>query len=224
MGPNPHAVYFSHARETIDFHYERKLYAIGGEKRPDPRVSHAMTLAVDDFGDVLQSVAIGYGRRHDVPDPSMTEEEWRRLVTDEDRKKQRQALLTYTENAYTNAIDDQPDDYRTPLPCEARTYELQNLSPKTSEPLITNLFRFSDFFDDHGSVNLGQLAEIPYENLEGASTPCRRLIEHERTLYRADKLDGVLPLGQLASMALPWRELQARLQPRSTGEDLPAAA
>ena len=213
QGPNPHAVYFTHARETIDFHYERKLYAIGGEKRPDPRVSHAMTLAVDDFGDVLQSVAIGYGRRHDVPDPSMTEEEWRRLVTDEDRKKQRQALLTYTENAYTNAIDDQPDDYRTPLPCEARTYELQNLSPKTSEPLITNLFRFSDFFDDHGSVNLGQLAEIPYENLEGASTPCRRLIEHERTLYRADKLDGVLPLGQLASMALPGESYKLAFSP-----------
>ena len=70
QGPNPHAVFFTHARETIDFHYERKLYDIGGEKRPDPRVSHAMTLAVDDYGNVLQSVAIGYGRRHDDPGPA----------------------------------------------------------------------------------------------------------------------------------------------------------
>ena len=134
QGPNPHAVFFTHARETIDFHYERKLYDIGGEKRPDPRVSHAMTLAVDDYGNVLQSVAIGYGRRHDDPDP---------LLTEDDKKKQTQTLITYTENAYTNAIDD-ADDYRTPLPCETRTYELIKVKPEANKPLVTNLFRFEE--------------------------------------------------------------------------------
>ena len=55
QGPNRHAVFFSHPSETIDYHYERNPV--------DPRVSHALTLAVDDCGNVLKSVAIGYQRR-----------------------------------------------------------------------------------------------------------------------------------------------------------------
>jgi Insecticide toxin TcdB middle/C-terminal region len=31
-----------------------------------------MTLEVDEYGNVLKSVAIGYGRRHDDPDPLLT--------------------------------------------------------------------------------------------------------------------------------------------------------
>ena len=211
QGPNRHAVFFTHARETIDFHYERKLYDISGEKRPDPRVSHAMTLAVDVFGNDLQSVAIGYGRRYDDPDP---------LLTAEDRDKQKQVLITYTENEYAKAIKDEPNDYRTPLPCETRTYELRNLSPKTSEPLITNLFRFSDFFDDHGAVNLGQLTEIPYENLEGISSPSRRLIEHERTLYRGMISPASCRWENSSRWRFPGEHLQARLHTRSRHQGL----
>jgi len=80
LGANRHAVFFTHARETIDFHYERELYDIGGLRLADPRVSHTMTLAVDDYGNPLQSVAIGYGRRHDDPHP---------LLTADDRDRQR---------------------------------------------------------------------------------------------------------------------------------------
>jgi Insecticide toxin TcdB middle/N-terminal region/Insecticide toxin TcdB middle/C-terminal region len=37
---NRHAVFFTHARESITFHYERELYDIDGRRRADPRVSH----------------------------------------------------------------------------------------------------------------------------------------------------------------------------------------
>ena len=47
-------------REAISYHYERNP--------ADPRISHALTLEVDEFGNVLKSAAIGYGRRQ--PDPS----------------------------------------------------------------------------------------------------------------------------------------------------------
>ena len=59
-----------HPRESIDFHYERKLFKVvgnaltdqvtpppGAQNACDPRVSHAMTMAIDPFGNVLQSVA-----------------------------------------------------------------------------------------------------------------------------------------------------------------------
>ena len=117
---NRHAVLFSHPRETIDFHYERKLFDVGGRKLADPRVTHSMTLEVDDFGNVLQSVAIGYGRRHDDPDP---------LLSEEDREKQKRTLITYTEIHYTNPVV-LDDEYRTPLPCETRSYELIKVAPE----------------------------------------------------------------------------------------------
>ncbi|HEY5812998.1 MAG TPA: toxin TcdB middle/N-terminal domain-containing protein, partial [Terrimicrobiaceae bacterium] len=48
------AVFYTHARETINYHYERIS--------ADPRISHDITLEVDTFGNVLRSAAIGYGR------------------------------------------------------------------------------------------------------------------------------------------------------------------
>ena len=120
--------------EGINFHYERKLYKVEDraeeptivdpeEASPaaldltDPRVTHAMTLAVDEYGNVLRAVAIGYGRRYSFDDPSLDPG-----VLAEVRARQRKTLLTYSENQYTNAVLEQ-DAYRTPLPLEARTYE-----------------------------------------------------------------------------------------------------
>ncbi len=132
-GPNRHAVFFTHAREQVVFHYERKLYDVDGCRRADPRVSHGVTLKVDDYGNVLKSVAIGYGRR--FPDPSP-------LFTAEDREKQARILLTLTENDYTNVVDE-ADAWRTPLPSDQRLFELLKVRPKSDLGGITNFFRFS---------------------------------------------------------------------------------
>ena len=60
-GGNRHAVFFTHPREAISYHYERNP--------ADPRISHALTLEVDPFGNVLKSLAIGYGRAHRLDRP-----------------------------------------------------------------------------------------------------------------------------------------------------------
>src|SRR5262245_20919910 len=94
---NRHAVFFTHPRETLSYHYERNPH--------DPRISHALTLEVDKYGNALKSVAIGYGRKQSP------------LAEQFDRDKQTRTLITYTENGVTKAIDDNghPDDYRAPL-------------------------------------------------------------------------------------------------------------
>ena len=51
---NRHGVFFTHAREAVNYHYERDP--------SDPRVSHALTLEVDEYGNALKSAAVGYGR------------------------------------------------------------------------------------------------------------------------------------------------------------------
>ena len=85
---NQHGVYFSHPLESLSYQYERNP--------ADPRVSHALTLEVDDFGNPLKSLAIAYGRRQPYPG----------LPIQADRDKQAATFITYTENRYTNAIDD----------------------------------------------------------------------------------------------------------------------
>ena len=50
-----HAIFFSHARETLAYQYERNF--------DDPGITHSLLLAVDGFGNVLKSASIAYGRR-----------------------------------------------------------------------------------------------------------------------------------------------------------------
>jgi hypothetical protein len=85
-GGNRHAVFFTHAREAITYHYERNP--------ADPRIQHALTLEVDDYGNVLKEAAIGYGRRS-PPCPCPVGSP----------RQSKPALLTYTENRVTNAIE-----------------------------------------------------------------------------------------------------------------------
>ncbi|MFM7448998.1 MAG: SpvB/TcaC N-terminal domain-containing protein [Leptolyngbyaceae cyanobacterium] len=66
-------------RETINDYYERNP--------DDPRVAHQMTLEVDEFGNVLKSVAIAYPRRHPL------------------HPEQAKPLITYTENQVANKPD-----------------------------------------------------------------------------------------------------------------------
>jgi hypothetical protein len=86
-GGNRHAVFFTHPREAISYHYERNP--------ADPRTQHAMTLEADNYGNVLKSLAIGYGRRNGLSP-----------LQGDDKAKQEQLLVTYTESDVTHAIDD----------------------------------------------------------------------------------------------------------------------
>lgn len=196
---NRHAVFFTHAREAVNFHYERNP--------TDPRISHALTLEVDRFGNVLKSVAVGYGRRQ--PDPT--------LPLQADRDKQTQTLITYTENRVTNAIDNvaaHPDDYRTPLPCETCAYELTGYTPTGAAGRLQN----ADFVQAAGNGLMHVVdIEIDYEDLP-TNGKQRRLIEQVRTLYRPDDLGAaqddplaLLPLGTVGRLALPGESYRLAL-------------
>jgi RHS repeat-associated protein len=212
FGPNRHAVFFTHARESVDFHYERKLYDIGQRKLADPRMTHSMVLAVDDYGNELQSVAVAYGRRHDDPDT---------LLTDADRANQKKIHVTYTESTYTNPILE-ADAYRPPLPAEARTYELIKVTPDGTVQDVTNLFTFDELAGNDnipGKVKQASdgahdlLYEDVYATKATKNEPYRRLIEHVRTLYRKNDLTRLCPPGQLESLALPGETYKLAFTP-----------
>lgn len=203
---NRHAVFFTNARETISFNYERKLYRIGERWLADPRVSQTLVLAVDDYGNVLQSAAVGYGRRHNDPDP---------LLKPEDHFEQRGFHVTCTQSRYTNPTLEL-DSYRIPLPAEIRTYELIKVRPERSVPSVTNLFRFDEIIHRIRQASDGR-HDLPYEDVDAAGAtqhhPYRRLIESVRTLYRKNDLSAGLPLGALESLALPFEGYKLAFTP-----------
>ena len=209
-GANRHAVFFTHAREAISYHYERNP--------ADPRIQHAMTLEVDDYGNVLKQAAIGYGRRKQIrvidnrgkvqlmPNPGLTG------LQAGDQAKQTTPLLTYTENRVTNPIDS-PDAYRNPLPCEALTFELTGYLATGAAAR----YQASDFVDQDPArptrLRLKFTApEVLYEAI-ATGNQRRRPIEWLRTLYRRDDLTGLLPLGELQPLALLGESYKLALTP-----------
>jgi len=174
LASNRYAVFFTHPRETITFHYERDP--------DDPRMGHTLTLAVDDYGNVLTSASIGYQRRK----PAFGE--------------QGKTLATLTENQYTNAILE-PDAYRTPIPSQSSSYELTAPELKRARPLDFDAVAFLA-----ASVN-----EIAYDAQPAPGRIEKRLIERSRSVYRKNDLDGLLPLGRVESMALPGESYKLAL-------------
>jgi RHS repeat-associated protein len=198
-GPNRHAVFFTHAQESISFHYERNA--------ADPRIQHVLTLEVDDHGNVLKQATAGYGRRttvryidtqgrvRRVPNPALAG------LADCDRPRQTATLVTYTESRVTNAIESAVA-HRNPVPCETITFELTGHAATGPAGRFQPADLVEPDPDAAGHIRHKLVDEVPYEEAATAN-PCRRPIECLRTLYRRDDLTSLLPLGITDSLALP---------------------
>ncbi|HEV2234299.1 MAG TPA: SpvB/TcaC N-terminal domain-containing protein, partial [Terriglobia bacterium] len=224
QGPNRYAVFFAHPRESVEFHYERKLYKVSGNtladsKNPpagartaaDPRVTHSLTLATDAFGNVLQNAAVGYGRRY--LDPALDAG---------DQAKQSATLVSYKESSYTNPVL-ADDAYRAPAAAQSSAYELIQAQPASALPGLTNLFRFEELQSIVKAASDGA-HDIPFENLNPAGLatgqPYRRLFRRLRTLYRPDDMGtgaanalALLPLDKLESLALAGERYRLAFTP-----------
>jgi RHS repeat-associated protein len=98
---NKHAVFMTHALESISYHYERDPF--------DPRVTQSMTLDVDHYGTVLQSLNIHYPRRN----PEFSEQATFAL------------LLSEVEVMH---MDEEHDWYRLGVPVQSKSFDVK-LSP-----------------------------------------------------------------------------------------------
>jgi RHS repeat-associated protein len=172
---NRFAVFYAYARETLDYHYERAPH--------DPRINHALTLAIDDFGHVTQSAAIVYPRR--VPGYD----------------EQARLLCIYNESDVINMPDDN-EFYLLGVPYQSSSFEVTGL---TLNQAIGSL--------DEVRNAIATAAEIPYEAEATTGVLQKRLIERERTLYYRNDLTAALPLGQAESLALPYESYQMAFTP-----------
>jgi RHS repeat-associated protein len=202
--PNRHAVLTVDPREAIEFHYERHP--------GDPRVTHELTLETDEFGNVLRSVSVAYGRRagSPAPEPTLTPSIFKTMLAHD----QARTHVSAVQSIFTAVLDDPataPDVHRAPQPAESIGAELIGLVPAANRAGITNLFTF-DELDEHFTVLATGASDVPYEELTTSDVngggappagPSRRIIEHSRVLYRREDLTGLLPLGTTGPRALP---------------------
>ena len=73
--------------EALTYTYERNP--------ADPRIEHSMNIETDEYGNVLKSAAISYGRK--TTDADLTESE---------QAEQSKTHIIFSENNFTNKIDD----------------------------------------------------------------------------------------------------------------------
>jgi RHS repeat-associated protein len=181
-GSNPYTILWTHQLETLEHHSERS--------HEDPRTNHIIVLDVDDFGNVLRSASVGYGRR-----PSHCK------LSGEDRACQKQPLITYAENDFTNAILS-TQDYHGPLPSETRSYQITGLQ-LDGRPR----FELVDFND------ICSFKILPFEQNNQHQCKEKRLLSQRRVLYRSDDLTELLPVGRLESLAVPGETYQLAFTP-----------
>lgn len=168
-------VFFAHARETLTYHYDRDPV--------DPRIAHAVTLDVDDFGNAVRTVAIGYPRRTPAHDQQAT------------------IYVTCSESDFTNETE-QDDWYRVGVPTASRTYALTGLPEPTGVYAVEEIRQAVD-----------SATEIDYAAEPSLSAVEKRLLGHSRTLYYRDDLSAPLPLGEIQPRALPYEQYQMAFTP-----------
>jgi RHS repeat-associated protein len=157
----------------------------------DPKISHDITLEVDDFGNITKSVSVAYGRRSSFRTSLHTADDW---------KAQGTTVVMYTEQDFTNSIST-ADDFHTPLSSEVRAYEVNGLSP--SSTLFT--------FDEVSTANIQGLSSKAYTDQSDSAG--KRMITRQQTRYRANDLSILLDPGALQSMAIAGEKYTLAMTP-----------
>lgn len=166
---NRYAVFFVHPDQTLTLNYERN--------ETDPRITHELTLAVDQFGAVTESASVAYPRQT-TPHDSEQERLW----------------VSYTIN---NVINKDTDPYwrRIGIAYESSIWELTGLEILDGTPLTPDAAR--TWFTN--------AAEITYETSPDQDELQKRCVKAIKQRYMKNDLTGPLTFGDVESLALPYK-------------------
>jgi len=213
---NPHAVFLVAESEAITYHYELDLTQ--ETVRPDPRIAHTLNLKLDEYANVLQSVAVVYPRLGQFEDDTLQADALSLI-----RQVQRETHLAYTETRYTNDIEE-PDNYRLRVPGEVLNYELTGISPEDADDRATPDPRDNRYFaiEELRRLRLSlvhqssgdAVSEIPYHQIPKRTIAEKRLVEHVRMLFFQDDatiLNDPFPFRQLGRLGLLYETYKLAL-------------
>ena len=150
------------------------------ERNPsDPRVSHTLTLQVDDYGHATRTAVVSYPRRSPA--------------------KPAQGELAVVVSTSTVLHDDSSDtQYHLGLAVESQSYELTGVSATDASPFDAATLDAAIDTALAGTV-------LDYEDIPaGGTTVELRRLSHTQTVYWADDLSGPLTLGSVGQRALVY--------------------
>lgn len=173
-GDNLYASFLVLESEAITYHYERNP--------ADPRVGHTLNTAYDGYGNLLESYAVSYPRGPvDVAHPGGMELPGGQVLPDVVLQEQQKTYITYTKNAYTQALVVDGGVYRLPVGCEAIAYQAEGVSPASG-----------DYFS--------------IADLAGAAGIVLTRLKQQRSIFLADDLVTPLPFRTLGSLGLVYQQ------------------
>ncbi|KAK6340510.1 hypothetical protein TWF696_008836 [Orbilia brochopaga] len=176
-------VFFTHERETLTYNYERQI--------GDARVGHNIVTSVDDYGNILQSYQVAYGRATSD------------LTESKDKLQQENNSILFSTKNYTDPVID-AENYQAPRVAETLDYQIHDAALISKRDRLT----FADLSP------LPQKPDIPYTALlDGGTLDGKRKIEHSVTLYRKDDLSALLPKNKIEALGLPGENYRLAVTP-----------
>lgn len=209
---NPYGVFIVKESENITWHYERH-----GD---DPRITHTLNIEVDEYGNVLESASVVYGRQRLPKEPELilkpTDDPRLQHCIEKAVQAQRNTHVIFIKNDFTTDNQRGDHSYRLPVIWQTRAYEINGLAPKTKhkEDCSDNLDLFS-IADFKGLLQHPDLAERPYQQIEAPEGQySKRQIEQVRSIFLDDKdLVSPLALGVQSAKGLPYEQYQLAYTP-----------
>jgi len=122
-GDNRYGVYFVEPRETLSYQYERNP--------EDPRINHQFVLKVDDYGNVIRSCAIAYGRRKNIAKNVFPEQLSLKVISEE--------------NSFINRREENIN--LLGIPQENKSYEITNLNLESGKEYFS-FAEVNDYLED----------------------------------------------------------------------------
>ena len=195
---NDHAVYLTTPKESITYDYERDP--------SDPRIAHVITLGMDEYGNVTDDVIIAYPRRA-VPT---------------NLPEQSECHVVYTRTDFINEYSEQtataPAFHYAGVECQRRSYELTGLGWHAGDSHFGGQV-FADVRDNSIDVDPNSFKPFDWQRRATDSGILRRIIDWRRAYFRTNddpngidpvgNLDHRLPLGEIASLGLPYESYKA---------------
>ncbi|WP_424095129.1 toxin TcdB middle/C-terminal domain-containing protein [Moorena producens] len=197
-GENKYGIYFVEPRETLSYQYERNA--------EDPRISHQFVLKVDEFGNVLRSCTVAYGRRQPTPNlptpnPSQGNRSNPPLTPPRRGIPEQLSLKVISEdNRFINITGE--DINLLGVPLENKSYEITNLALKPGE----QYFSFAEV-DDY----LEQVLESS------------NLLSWQRHYYWSPEQEKSLPWGEVSPEALLYQTKVAEFEREQVQEAFSSA-
>lgn len=130
------------------------VFEVRSRETHDPRVTQTVNLAFDEYGNVLESVGISYGRRPSGEKLCGIADESQDTV----KGIQEELQIVYSDNQYTNAIWD-VDSHRNPELCGTSNYQITGLPP----PLKSLMLRLGDLMTDNSNI-FAKAEEVDFED------------------------------------------------------------